>query len=159
MAINITKAFRSGLDILFNVAVELVRDATYFRPASFSKATGLTTSVEQTAAVKALLTNYRPQELGTVVIQPGDDKVLIRAVELASITALAAGDYLVEATTGQRRDVLAAKLDATGLLWTLQTVRSLNEDWGDLSAVTVSADWGDLAAATETEDWLGLAGQ
>ena len=156
MAINITKAFKSGLDILFNVAVELVRDATYYRPASFSKATGLTTSAEQTAAVKALLTNYRPQELGTVVIQPGDDKVLVRAVELAGITALAAGDYLIEASTGERRDVLAAKLDATGLLWTLQTARSLNEDWGDLAAVTVSADWGDLNAATETDDWLTL---
>ena len=153
MAINITKAFRSGLDILFNVAVELVRDATYYRPASFSRATGLTTSAEQTAAVKALMTNYRPQELGTVVIQPGDDKVLVRAAELAGITAPATGDYLVEAATGQRRDVLAAKLDATGLLWTLQTVRSLNEDWGDLAAVTVSADWGDLNAATETEDY------
>jgi len=156
MAINITKAFKSGLDILFNVAVELVRDATYYRPASFSAATGLTTSAEQTAAVKALLTNYRPQELGTVVIQPGDDKVLVRAVELASIPSPAAGDYLVEATTGQRRDVLAAKLDATGLLWTLQTARSLNEDWGDLTAVTVSADWGELTSATETEDWLTL---
>ena len=156
MAINITKAFRSGLDILFNVAVELVRDATYYRPASFSKATGLTTSAEQAATVKALLTNYRPQEFGTVVIQPGDDKVLVRAVELAGITALAAGDYLIEASTGQRRDVLAAKLDATGLLWTLQTARSLNEDWGDLAAVTVSADWGDLNAATETDDWLTL---
>jgi hypothetical protein len=153
MAINITKAFKSGLDILFNVAVELVRDATYYRPASFSKATGLTTSVEQTAAVKALVTNYRPQELGTVVIQPGDDKVLVRAAELTGITALAAGDYLVEATTGQRRDVLAAKLDATGLLWTLQTARSLNEDWGDLSAVTASPDFGDLSATTETEDY------
>ena len=156
MAINITKAFKSGLDILFNVAVELVRDATYYRPASFSKATGLTTSAEQTATVKALMTNYRPQELGTVVIQPGDDKVLVRAVELAGITALAAGDYLIEASTGERRDVLAAKLDATGLLWTLQTARSLNEDWGDLAAVTVSADWGDVNAATETDDWLTL---
>lgn len=156
MSINISKAFRSGLDILFNVAAELVRDATYVRPASFSAATGLTTSAEQAAAVKALLTNYRPQELGTVVIQPGDDKVLVRAVELSAIPSPAAGDYLVEATTGQRRDVLAAKLDATGLLWTLQTVRSLNEDWGDLTAVTVSADWGDLNAATETDDWLAL---
>ena len=153
MAINITKAFRSGLDILFNVAVELVRDATYYRPASFSKATGLTTSAEQAATVKALLTNYRPQEFGTVVIQPGDDKVLVRAVELAGITALAAGDYLIEASTGQRRDVLAAKLDATGLLWTLQTARSLNEDWGDLAAVTASVDFGDLSATTETEDY------
>ena len=156
MAINISKAFRSGLDILFNVAVELVRHATYYRPASFSAATGLTTATEQTAAVKALVANYRAQELGTVVIQPGDDKVLIRAAELVGIASPAAGDYLVEATTGQRRDILAAKLDATGLLWTLQTVRSLNEDWGDLTVFTVTADWGDLTAATETEDWMTL---
>lgn len=156
MAINISKAFKSGLDILFNVAAQLVRDAVYYRPASFSAATGLTTSAEQTAAVKALIANYRPQELGTVVIQPGDDKVLVRAAELAGIPSPAVGDYFVEAVTGQRRDVLSAKLDATGLLWTLQTVRSLNEDWGDLTALTVSADWGDLTAATETEDWLTL---
>lgn len=156
MAINITKAFRSGLDILFTVAGELVRDVTYVRPASFSAATGLTTAAELTAAVKALIASYRPQELGTVVIQPGDEKVLVRAVELAGIAAPAAGDYLVEATTGQRRDVLAVKLDPTGLLWTLQTMRSLNEDWGDLNAVTVSADWGDLTTATETEDRMTL---
>ena len=156
MAINITKAFKSGLDILFTLAAELVRDATYYRPASFSPATGLTTAAEQTASVKALAASYRPQELGTVVIQPGDDKVLVRAAELTAIPSPAAGDYMVEATSGQRRDVLAAKLDATGLLWTLQTVRSYNEDWGDLTAATVSADWGDLTAATETEDWMGL---
>ena len=156
MAINITKAFKSGLDILFNVAAQLVRDAVYYRPASFSASTGLTTSAEQTAPVEALIANYRPQELGTVVIQPGDDKVLVRAAELVGIPSPAPGDYFVEDVTGQRRDVLAAKLDATGLLWTLQTVRSLNEDWGDLTAVTLSADWGDLTAATETEDWLTL---
>ena len=91
-----------------------------------------------------------------MVIQPGDDKLLVRASELTTIPSPAPGDYLVEATSGQRRDVLAAKLDVTGLLWTLQTVRSLNEDWGDLTAVTVSADWGDLTAATESEDWMGL---
>ena len=156
MAINITKAFRSGLDILFTVAGELVRDVTYVRPASFSAATGLTTAAELTSAVKALIASYRPQELGTVLIQPGDDKVLVRAAELAGIPTPATGDYLIEATSGQRRDVLAAKLDATGLLWTLQTVRSLNEDWGDLNTVTVSADWGDLTATTETEDWMAL---
>ena len=52
--------------------------------------------------------------------------------------------------------VLGAHLDATGLLWTFQTVRSLNEDWGDLTAAAVSADWGDLTAATEFEDRMSL---
>lgn len=156
MAINITKAFKSGLDILFTVAAELVRDATYYRPASFSAATGLTTAAEQTAVVKALVASYRPLEFLAVVIQPGDDKVLVRSVELAGISSPAPGDYLVESTTGQRRDVLAAKLDATGLLWTLQTVRSINEDWGDLTATTTSEDRGDLTAYTSSEDYLTL---
>jgi len=156
MAINITKAVKSGLDVLFTVAGELVRSATYFRPASFSSATGQSAAVEQTADVTMLVAAYRPRELGTVVIQPGDEKVLVRAAELAAVGSPAAGDYLVEATTGQRRDVLSARLDATGLLWTFQTARSLNEDWGDLTAAGVSADWGDLTAATESEDWMGL---
>jgi hypothetical protein len=156
MAINITKAVKGGLDVLFTVAGELVRSATYFRPSSFSSATGQSAAAEQTAGVTMLVASYRPRELGTVVIQPGDEKILVRAAELAAIGSPASGDYLVEATTGQRRDVLAAKLDATGLLWTFQTARSLNEDWGDLTAAGVSADWGDLTAVTESEDWQGL---
>lgn len=156
MSINITKAFKSGLDILFTVAGEFVRSATYYRPAAFSPVTGLTTGAEQTASVQALVASYRPHDFGTVVIQPGDEKVLVRASELAGIPSPATGDYLIEATTGERRDVLAAKLDATGLLWTLQTVRSLHEDWGDLAAVTASVDWGDLTAATEAEDLRSL---
>ncbi len=153
MAVNITKAVKSALDVLFTVAGQLVRSATYYRPASFSSATGQSVSAEQSVNVTALVAAYRPRELGTVVIQPGDDKVLVRASELAGIPSPAAGDYFIEATTGQRRDVLAVKLDATGLLWTFQTARSLNEDWGDLVAATVSADWGDLTAPTESEDW------
>ena len=157
MALNLTKAFKSALDILFNVAGELVRGATYYRPASFSSATGQTAATEQTATVQMLVTNYRVSDSPTVVFQPGNEKALVRASELTSITAPAAGDYLIETATGQRRDVLAARLDATGLLWTFQTVRSLHEDWGDLTTAALSADWGDLTAATEFEDRLMLA--
>ena len=136
MALSITKAFKSGLDILFTVAGELVRGATYYRPASFSSATGQTSATEQTASVQTLATNYRVSDSANVALQPGNEKALVRASELAAIGAPAAGDYLIESVTGQRRDVLGAHLDATGLLWTFQTVRSLNEDWGDLTAAT-----------------------
>ena len=156
MALNLTKAFKSALDILFSVAGELVRGATYYRPASFSSATGQTAATEQTAAVQMLVTNYRVSDSPTVVFQVGNEKALVRASELAAITAPGLGDYLIETATGQRRDVLAARLDATGLLWTFQTLRSLNEDWGDLTTAALSADWGDLTAATEFEDRLML---
>ena len=156
MALNITKAFKSGLDILVTVAGELVRGATYYRPASFSSATGQTFATEQTATVQMLVTNYRVSDSANVVFQPGNEKALVRAAELAAIGAPAAGDYLIESATGQRRDVLGAHLDPTGLLWTFQTVRSLNEDWGDLTAAAVSADWGDLSVATDFEDRMSL---
>jgi hypothetical protein len=155
MALNLTSRVKSALDLLFTLAGELVRDATYHRPASFSAATGAIANGEQTAAVKALAMPYRARELGTVVIQPGDEKVLVRAAELAAIPSPAAGDYLVE-SSGARRDVLSARLDATGQLWTFQTARSANEDWGDLTAAVALADWGDLASASEAEDWMGL---
>ena len=156
MALNLTKAFKSGLDILFTVAGELVRGATYYRPASFSSATGQTSATEQTATVQMLVTNYHLSDSANVAFQPGNEKALVRASELGAIGAPAAGDYLIESITGQRRDVLGAHLDATGLLWTFQTLRSLNEDWGDLTAAAVSADWGDLTVATEFEDRMCL---
>lgn len=156
MALNLTKAFKSGLDILFTVAGELVRGGTYYRPASFSSATGQTSATEQMATVQMLVTNYRVSDSANVVFQPGNEKALVRAAELASIGAPAAGDYLIESATGQRRDVLGAYLDPTGLLWTFQTVRSLNEDWGDLTADTLTEDFGDLTAATAFEDRMSL---
>ena len=153
---NLSSMTRRALAAVFRLGPPLVRSATYYRPASFSSATGQSAPAEQTAAVSALVASYSARELGTVVIQPGDEKILVRASELAGIASPAAGDYLVETTTGQRRDVFAARLDPTGQLWTLQTVRSANEDWGDLAIATVSADWGDLTGATTSEDWMGL---
>ena len=155
MAVNLNLAVKRGLDLLFGVAGELIRDADFIRPA-FSSVTGQTDTVQQTARVKAFVTDYRPGELGTVVIQPGDEKVLVRAADLALIIAPGEGDYLVELATAQRRDVMSARLDAAGLLWTLHTVRSINDDWGSLTAMTGAADWGDLGSATEAEDWHGL---
>ena len=155
MAVNLNKAVTAGLDFLFGVAGELVRAAEFVRPAGASpiEQSG---NAQQTANVKAFITDYRSGELGTVVIQPADEKVLVRAVDLALIISPGNGDYLVETLSGQRRDVLSARLDAAGLLWTLHTVRSINDDWGVLTATTASADWGDLATATDAEDWLGL---
>ena len=153
---NLLSMTRHAVAAVFRLGPPMVRSATYYRPASFSGATGQTAPAEQTAPVSALVASYGARELGTVVIQPGDEKILVRASELTGISSPAAGDYLVETATGQRRDVLSTRLDPTGLLWTLQTVRSVNEDWGDLTAAAVSADWGDLTATTESEDWMGL---
>ena len=82
--------------------------------------------------------------------------MLIRASELAAIAAPASGDYIIENTTGLRRNIQAARLDPSGEFYVFQTVRSADEDWGDLTAHTLTEDFGDLAAATAFEDRMAL---
>jgi hypothetical protein len=153
VSIDLKALTRSALATLFGLGTDFVKDGTYVRPASFNPQTGLTVSAEQTAAMKMLLANYHPREVSLLALQPGDEKALVRASELVAISSPAAGDYLIQASDGQRRDVLSAVLDRTGELFVLQTQRSLHQDWGDLTAFTVSEDWGDFGDATELDDW------
>jgi len=64
-----------------------------------------------------------------------------------------AGDYLTEIISGQRREVIAARLDPTGSFWIMQVRRTTTEDWGDLDLFSQSEDWGDLTAAVVFDDW------
>jgi hypothetical protein len=154
---NLAKVVQSSFSRLFGLGPELVRAATYYRPASFAPSTGLTASAEVTAACSAFIASFRPQELGTVTIQPGDEKVFIRASELSGISDPSPGDYLVESANSLRRDVLhPPQLDPSGSLWTLHCARSLNQDWGDLAVFTDSEDRGDLALATSSDDFGAL---
>ncbi len=156
MALSIVNVVNAALASIFDAASEIIRAATYYRPATFSSESGLATTVEITATVTALVTGYRPMEQGSANLVPSDTKTLVRATELTAISLPTAGDYLIESATGQRLEVTSAQLDPTGLLWTLNTSRSLHEDWGDLTAVTVSDDWGDLTANTSSDDRLRL---
>ena len=153
---DLAKLLQSSVAVAFGLGPNLVRPSTYYRPASFAPATGLSASVEVTAACSALVANYRPQELGTVAIQPGDEKVVVRASELTGISEPAAGDYIVEEGNSLRRDVVSARLDHSGLLWIFQTTRAPNLDWGDLSSFTDAEDFGDLSGATASDDWGSL---
>ena len=87
---------------------------------------------------------------------PGTENLLVRASELVGITVPASGDYLIENTTGLRRNIQAARLDPSGEFYVFQTLRSADEDWGDLVAHTLTEDFGDLTAATAFEDRLAL---
>lgn len=156
MGINLKSLTRSALNTLFGLGPDFIKDGTYVRPASFNPHSGLTVSAEASAPVKMLLANYQLREFGPVVIQPGDEKILIRAAELSAIQLPGPGDYLVQASDGQRRDVISAVVDRTGELWIFQTQRSLNYDRGDLTAFTTTEDWSDLGSVTELEDWGAL---
>jgi hypothetical protein len=94
--------------------------------------------------------------LGLAPVVPGTERLLIRASELAAISAPGQCDYVVENTTGLRRNIDAARLDPSGQFYTLQTVRSLDEDWGGVAAQTVAEDWGDLTSATDFDDRMAL---
>ena len=60
---------------------------------------------------------------------------------------------LIEALTGLRWEVIAARLDPTGSFWKLQARRAPDDDWGDLKPSSFAEDWGALAPATNFEDW------
>jgi hypothetical protein len=151
MNLDLKSLTQSILTTIFGITGDVVKDATYVRPTSFAVATGVIAAGETTAAVKALIGRI-PDVAFRFRAHEHKEKVLIRASELAGITAPAAGDYIIENLTGIRRDIVLAALDPTGLVWSFNTVRSLDEDWGDLTPHATSEDWADLTAATENED-------
>ena len=141
-----------NLDRAFDLVGEMVRDCVFYKTES-SAGTGLLTMAALSASVKALVGSYRSGDIDGTVVQVGDERLIVRAGELSSITSPGAGDYLIETVSGIRREVIAARLDATGSFWTVQARRASGEDWGDLSTFTMNEDWEDLATATNFDEW------
>ncbi len=144
---------RRALAAVFHLGAPVIRDAVFYRPTAFNAATGSTVTAEVTAPCKfigarVLSGGY----LGLAPVVPGTENLLIRASELAAISAPGSGDYLIENSTGQRRNIQAGRLDPSEQLYVFQTVRSADEDWGDLLAHTLAEDFGDLGAATGFEE-------
>lgn len=52
-------------------------------------------------------------------VLPNDERVLLDASELAAVDQPRPGDYLIDAATSLRRDVITAHLDVTQTFWTL----------------------------------------
>lgn len=151
-AIGLKAIIGPNLDRAFDLAGELVRDCVFYKTES-SAGTGLVTMAALSAAVKALVGSYRSGDIDGTVVQVGDERPVIRAGELVSITSPGSGDYLIETVSGIRREVIAARLDPTGSFWTVQVRRATGEDWGDLAAFTASEEWDDLATANNFDDW------
>ena len=152
IAIGLKAIIGPNLDRAFDLAGELVRDCVFYKTES-SAGTGLVTMAALSAAVKALVGSYRSGDIDGTVVQVGDERPVIRAGELVSITSPGSGDYLIETVSGIRREVIAARLDPTGSFWTVQVRRATGEDWGDLAAFTASEEWDDLATANNFDDW------
>jgi hypothetical protein len=151
-AIGLKAIIGPNLDRAFDLAGEMVRDCVFYKTES-SAGTGLVTMAALSAAVKALVGSYRSGDIDGTVVQVGDERLVIRAGELVSITSPGSGDYLIETVSAIRREVIAARLDPTGSFWTVQARRATGEDWGDLAAFTASEEWDDLATANNFDDW------
>jgi hypothetical protein len=135
----------------WQLAGALVQSCTYIVPAGFNAATGLTRPTQTSVPVLALIVSLSPREWDLITTKPGDERVLIRARELGSVVPVR-GDYLV-GHDGTRRDVQNVRPAASGVLWLLYCTPNLGEDWGDLTATTLTEDRAGLTTVTTSEDW------
>jgi hypothetical protein len=157
MPLNLPTLTRRALTAVFRLGAPVVRDAVFYRPTAFNATTGWTAMVEIAAACKFIGAHvHSGSYLGLAPVVPGTENLLICSSELAAISAPGKGDYVVENTTGLRRNIEASRLDPSGEFYVFQTVRSADEDWGDLTAQTIAEDFGDLTAATAFEDRMNL---
>ena len=154
MSLNLKQLVHQSLAVLFGLGEDVAQEVVFYRPAGFNAQTGAFAESEATATGRMLVLGYRPFELGNITESADNEKIIMRAGELAGIDTPAPGDFLIETASGQRRDILAAKADHLGEYWLFQARRSNVEDWGGLAAATAAGeDRGDLAAATAAEDW------
>ena len=157
MAFDLKKITKRALSAVFNLGSALVKDASYYRAPSFNPATGEMISAEVVASCQfvggaVLSANY----LGFATVVPGTETLVVRANQVSAISSPGQGDYIVEDSTGLRRNVEAGRLDPSGEFFIFQCLRTMDEDWGDLAAHTPSEDWGDLTAATAFDDRMAL---
>ena len=150
MSFNLPILTQRALASVFRLGAPIVRDGVFHRPQT-------NVAAEASAPCKFIGAHvWSMNYLGLAPVAPGTENLLIRASDLLAITAPAAGDYIVENASGLRRNVSASRLDPSGQFYVFQCVRSIDEDWGGLTAQTVSEDFGDLTAATTFEDRLQL---
>lgn len=153
-----------SVDLAFARFAELVKPATFKKVVGYATdpLTGLNVHVYATAEVGYLRLHFRSQDVDGVSIIYGDEKWLVKASELVTISPEpSSGDWFE--VSGQKIDIRAALLDPTENLWTFHIRRTLPaltggvfisvEDWGDLTAFTSDEGWGDLALADSSDDW------
>lgn len=103
---------REAIDILFGVYGQVVIAATYKRES------GSPPVVTHSAPVKMLVLPVAVRDTDAMMVYPGDERILIREGELATVPNPQSGDYLVETTSSLRRNVMVSQHDSTRQLWT-----------------------------------------
>src|SRR5438128_3815893 len=151
-ALGLQALVKPQMDNAFALAAQIVRTCIFYKTAS-NAGTGLLTLAALSAPVKAMVTLYTRRDIDGLNILFGDEKLIIRSGDLASIVNPGPGDYLLDLLAGIRWEIITSRLDPTGTFWIFQSRRTPNEDWGDFTPFTLSEDYGDLTAATLFDDW------
>ena len=149
MTLDLTSLTQSILTTVFDLGGDIVKNVSYVRPVSLAKETGESAVNEINIATRAVIGARQ----GSPPTRGSDqERLLIRAIDINAVAIPAAGDYIVQTSDGLRRDVISASLDPTGQVWSFRTVQSLHQDFGDLTAHSVSGDFDDLTTTTDVED-------
>jgi hypothetical protein len=160
---NIQNIVAANLNLAWSLLEEMVRPVVFYKIAAYNLQDGVAETELATAAVNALSVSYQSREIDGQSIVNGDEKWLVRASELSSITPLpGSGDWFEE--VGIRYDIMAANRDATQSIWTFQVRRQFldpaasvdgSEDWGNIvDSATETEDWGSLALYDSEDDWM-----
>jgi hypothetical protein len=159
---RIKSTVQRGVEVAFARFGELLKSAVFKKITAYipDPLTGATSTVISSAVVNYLPLHFSSSDVDGTTLIFGDEKWLVKASELASISLIpSSGDWFEIGAT--RYDVIAAVLDPTENLWTFQIRRNLptpagqitSEDFGDLTLWTSNEAWGNLALADSSEDW------
>lgn len=159
---KIKSTVQKGVDLAFTQFGELLKGATFKKITAYipDPLTGTTSTVISSAAVNYLPLHFSSRDVDGTTLIFGDEKWLVKASELASISPIpSSGDWFEIGAS--RYDVIAAILDPTENLWTFQIRRNLptpagqitQENYGDLSVYTTNEGWGGLSLRDSQEDW------
>ena len=92
---------------LFEYYAEFLIAGTYYRSEAVS------------APVAFLVAPIPASLLAGADLDPNDEQIFMDATDLKAIANPQPGDYLVEAASGLRRDVITAHQDMAGVMWTM----------------------------------------
>jgi hypothetical protein len=152
MSIPISNLTATGADLAFALASELAHAfglCPLRRPQN-----GLSSFPADPVAVRLLVSNYHSTDLDGSRVMMGDERGLgrWRDLQTAGAPMPSAGDYFI-AGDGSVRDVIAARLDPTETLITLQLRRSRAVDFGDPETVVYAEDFGRLPGTAYSMDY------
>lgn len=150
---NIQAIARKAVNLAFSLASQLLRPVVFYKVTGYSvdASTGIQTVQLASVPVNALVVYYSSKDINNSSILYGDEKWLVKASDLSTISPDPAADDWFE-EVGIRHDIVNALKDASGQLWTFQVRRQI---FDPLETVSNSLDLGTILEAHDSSEDLG----